>query len=99
MKKKEIERFVGRTPEILEDRHRKVLDVFSKYDFERILDVGCGDGKFTKLIAEACRAKEVHGLEISESGVEMAKKNGINCSKCDELQSYSDFKKVMIWML
>ncbi|MCS7122121.1 MAG: class I SAM-dependent methyltransferase, partial [Archaeoglobaceae archaeon] len=81
--KKDVDRFVGKTPEILEDRHRKVLKIFSNYKFEKILDVGCGDGKFTKLIAEACRAKEVYGLEISEIGVEMAKRNGINCSKCD----------------
>ena len=57
-KKKYAEKFVGITPkdyEEIEDRHMKVLDIFSQtlgkfdqnasqYKFERILDVGCGDG-------------------------------------------------------
>jgi 2-polyprenyl-3-methyl-5-hydroxy-6-metoxy-1,4-benzoquinol methylase len=49
-KKKFAERFVGITPrnfDELEDRQRKVLEIFSSYHFERILDVGCGDGNFT----------------------------------------------------
>jgi 2-polyprenyl-3-methyl-5-hydroxy-6-metoxy-1,4-benzoquinol methylase len=49
-KKKFAERFVGITPKDfgeLEDRQRKVLEIFSSYQFERILDVGCGDGNFT----------------------------------------------------
>jgi len=52
-KKKYTEKFVGITPkdyEELEDRHKKVLNIFSRYKFERILDVGCGDGNFSMLI-------------------------------------------------
>ncbi|MEM2293782.1 MAG: class I SAM-dependent methyltransferase [Nitrososphaerota archaeon] len=69
--------------EQLEDRHRKVLEIFSKYRFERILDVGCGDGNFSMLIGEACKAKEVYGIEVSERGVEMARKNGVKCFQLD----------------
>ncbi len=86
LKRKFIDKYVGITPrsyEELEDRHRKVLDIFSKYKFERILDVGCGDGNFSKLIGEACGAKEVYGIEISEKGVEMARRNGIKCYQLD----------------
>jgi len=85
-KKKFAERFVGITPRNfgeLEDRHRKVLEIFSSYQFERILDVGCGDGNFTMMIARACKACEVYGIEISEKGVEMARKNGIKCYQLD----------------
>jgi len=85
-KKRYSERFVGATPKEpwqLEDRHRKVLEIFSKYRFERILDVGCGDGNFSMLIGEACKAKEVYGIEISEGGVEMARKNGVKCFQLD----------------
>ena len=81
-KRKYADRFVGKTPkeyEELEDRHRKVLEIFSKYEFERVLDVGCGDGNFTMLMARACKAREVYGVEISKEGVEMARKNGVNC--------------------
>ena len=85
-KKKFAERFVGITPKDfgeLEDRQRKVLEIFSSYQFERILDVGCGDGNFTMMIARACKAREVYGIEISEKGVEMARKNGIKCYQLD----------------
>ena len=85
-KKKYAEKFVGITPrdyEELEDRHKKVLDIFSRYKFERILDVGCGDGNFSVLLKEACKAKEVYGIEISEKGAEMARKNGVKCYQLD----------------
>ena len=85
-KKKYAEKFVGLTPksyEELSDRHRKVLEILSRYRFERILDVGCGDGNFTALVGKACGAKEVYGVDISEKGVEMAKKKGIKAFKVD----------------
>ncbi len=47
VKKKDVEKFVGITPSEyskLGDRHRKVLKIFSKYNFKRILDIGRGDG-------------------------------------------------------
>ena len=81
-KKKYAEKYVGITPkdyEELEDRHKKVLDIFSRYRFEKILDVGCGDGNFSVQLKEACKAKEVYGIEISEKGAEMARKNGAKC--------------------
>lgn len=85
-KEKYINKFVGITPkdyEDLEDRHRKVLEIFSKYRLNRILDVGCGDGNFTLLIGKACKAEEVYGIEISKKGVEEARKNGIKAYQLD----------------
>ena len=85
-KKKYADRFVGRTPDNikeLEDRQRKVLDILSRYKFDRILDVGCGDGNFVISVAKACRTKEVYGVEISEKGVEMARKNGVQSYQID----------------
>ena len=35
--------------EELEDRHKKMLDIFSCYKFERILDDSCRDGNFSML--------------------------------------------------
>ena len=67
----------------LSDGHRKVLNIFSKCEFEKILDVGCGDGNFSVLLKEACNAKEVYGIEISEKGVELARKNGVKVFQLD----------------
>ena len=35
------------------------------------------------MIARACKAREVYGIEISEKGVEIARKNGIKCYQLD----------------
>lgn len=78
--------FVGLTSKeinMLGDRHKRVVEVFSKYNFERILDIGCGDGNFSILLKKICGAKEVYGIEISEKGVQMAKKNGVKAFKLD----------------
>lgn len=88
MKKKEkyTDKFVGITPKEykeLGDRHKKVLEIFSRHKFDKILDVGCGDGNFTKLIAKACRAKEVYGIDVSERAIKIAKNNGIKAFKVD----------------
>ncbi len=69
--------------EKLEDRLKIVLEVFSRYEFERILDVGCGNGNFTVLIGKACKAKEIYGLDISEKYIEMARKIGIKVFRLD----------------
>lgn len=85
-KKKYADRFVGITPEDLsklQDRHLKVLEILSKLKAERFLDIGCGDGNFTTLMAKSCGAKDVYGVDISEKGVEMARKNGIKAFKVD----------------
>ena len=83
MIKKNSDKFVGITQRENEDRHKKVLKFFSKYRFSTILDVGCGDGNFSILLKEACGAREVYGIEISEKGVELARKKGVKCFRLD----------------
>ena len=76
VKDKYADEFVGIYKE-LEDWHKKALQVFSRYRFDRILDIGCGDGRFSILLKEACKAKEVYGLDISEKGVNLARQKGV----------------------
>ena len=80
------EKFVGGTPkryEELGDMHKIVLEIFYKHKFDRILDIGCGDGNFSILLKEASNAKEVCGIEISEKGVESAKRSGVKAFQLD----------------
>jgi SAM-dependent methyltransferase len=86
MKANTAEVFMGKTPnksDPLEDRHNKVIEIFCKYKFEKILDVGCGDGNFSIMIKEACKAGVVYGIEATEKGVESANNNGVIAHQLD----------------
>jgi SAM-dependent methyltransferase len=86
MKANTAEVFMGKTPNkdgLLDDRHRKVIKIFGKYKFDKILDVGCGDGNFSIMVKEACQASKVYGIEATEKGVELAQENGVVASRLD----------------
>jgi SAM-dependent methyltransferase len=75
-----MEQFCAHTPGSageLRDRHRRVLEIFAARRPRRFLDVGCGDGRFTAFLKNVAGADEAHGVELSPSGVEKARKHGI----------------------
>jgi len=47
-----------------------IIDVCIGLKFEKVLEVGAGDGSILKLLVDADFAPEYHAVEISESGVE-----------------------------
>jgi SAM-dependent methyltransferase len=47
-----------------------IIDVCKGLTFNKVLEVGAGDGSILKLLADANFAPEYHAVEISESGVE-----------------------------
>jgi 2-polyprenyl-3-methyl-5-hydroxy-6-metoxy-1,4-benzoquinol methylase len=53
-----------------------VLSLSEKHEKGKVLDVGCGDGLISTLIANATGAK-VYGVDISPRAVEKARKRGI----------------------
>lgn len=55
-----------------------ILKLFGKHPKGRILDIGCGDGRITKLIGNATRA-EMHGVDISKRAASDSRKIGIKC--------------------
>ena len=65
------------------NRISKILNFLSKFRFDRILDIGCGDGTLTVLLAKTVDAKDVYGVDISEIGLNEARKKGIRCFKVD----------------
>lgn len=47
-----------------------------------LLDIGCGEGYFTRLLSEHCYNADIYGLDISKAGVRLAAKN--NSSKISD---------------
>jgi len=60
---------------ILSDRLEKVLSVFRGHHFNRMLDIGCGDGSFSLLLKNF--SDEVYGIDISEDAIRLAREKGI----------------------
>jgi len=66
-----------------EDRFKKVLKLCEKQRAGNILDIGCGDGALTVLLKEALGADKAYGIELSNEGMSLAQKQGIECHSLD----------------
>lgn len=44
-------------------------------DINTLLDIGCGEGYFTKRLGEHCIKSEVYGIDIAKAGIRLAAKN------------------------
>ena len=64
-------------------RIQKIVEIFTKYKFDRILDVGCGDGAISVLLSDASNAESIYGIDIVEENVKFALKKGIKAFKLD----------------
>lgn len=60
---------------------RNILEVCSKHQFRKVLEVGAGDGSILQYLDEWKFVPEMHALEISQSGVEQIKNRRIGCLK------------------
>jgi len=49
----------------------------------RIVDLGCGDGYLTSIVANFLKASEVYGIDIQDQLLEKAKMRGIVTYKVD----------------
>src|ERR1700712_2228849 len=54
-----------------------IIDVCKGHNFNKVLEVGAGDGSILKLLAEQNFSPEYHAVEISESGVQHIKTRNI----------------------
>jgi ubiquinone/menaquinone biosynthesis C-methylase UbiE len=54
-----------------------IIDVCKGHTFNKVLEVGAGDGSILKILADQNFAPEYHAVEISESGVEHIKTRDI----------------------
>lgn len=58
-------------------KFQNILDITAGKSFQKVLEVGAGDGSILKLLSENNFANELHAVEISESGVNQIKAKNI----------------------
>ena len=68
---------------------QNIKDLCEKFQFQKILEVGAGDGSILKYLDESGFAPEIHALEISSSGVEQIGK--INLGKVKSVQIFDGY--------
>ena len=56
-----------------------IVDVCNGYTFNKVLEVGAGDGSILYYLDKFVFAPELHALEISQSGIEAIQKRGLKC--------------------
>lgn len=63
---------------------RKYKEIIKLIDNQpkRILDIGCGDGVFTKILKDSFKS-EVYGIDISKKALKKAQKRGIKIKNYD----------------
>lgn len=57
-----------------EDRMLKVLGVLKDHDVRRVIDLGCGEGKFLKHLLSDIRFTEIVGMDVSPRSLSIASK-------------------------
>ncbi len=75
-------------------RERKIARLFRKHlaSAQRLLDIGCGTGTIGIYLKEILGAREVYGIEISETRVAAACQKGIRCVQIDLNESSIPFE-------
>ena len=85
--KKVYQKGYAKTKHLLSDpRLTKVLEIAKKNyrgKVDKLLDLGCGDGYSTKILAAALKAKRSFGIDIASEAVKMAKESDINAIQLD----------------
>jgi SAM-dependent methyltransferase len=71
-------------------RLEKVLEIArgcSVASPRRLLDIGCGDGEFTRRLGQVLGAEAIYGLDIADEAVRLARTNGVmgQCHDIDEV--------------
>lgn len=67
----------------------------------KLLDIGCGEGSITKILAETLQAEEMHGIDLNPEACRKANGNGIKsiCLSVDQGLPYPEGYFDLILML
>jgi SAM-dependent methyltransferase len=61
----------------------RAIELLCSRRLRRVLDIGCGDGRFSLLIKRACNLKEIWGVDISPEAVRLAEEHGVKALRAD----------------
>lgn len=64
-------------------RKAQITKLLDRNKNASLLDLGCDDGSFTKLLAEKIDTNKKYGIEINDIAINKAKKTGISIKKSD----------------
>jgi len=65
------------------ENRRTILDMVERGDKSKIIDFGCGGGKFTKRIARKVETDNIYGVEFFDEAVQLAQKANITVYRAD----------------
>lgn len=65
------------------DNRRAILELIEGKDGSTIIDLGCGDGRFSIDLAKRARAKKVYGIEFQKETAAIAGDKGIQVCRAD----------------
>ncbi len=82
-------------------RLKVVFDLIRGLEFDSLLDIGCGDGRFLRDLAEHYPGKKLSGIDISEKALTLARQMnpGLHFKQCDILASSMDSQWDIITLL
>ena len=63
--------------------NENISNMFENNPKARFLDLGCDDGRLTKIMAKSVGTKDIFGVEIDDSKIILAKINGVTVRKND----------------
>ncbi len=80
----------------LKDQEKFVMNILGHYKFNRILEIGCGTGRYTEILSSYFRPEKYVAIDISNEQIETAKKNVSNKEiefQCTKIQDFNSDEK------
>lgn len=77
----------------LSDKYEKAYLIFKDNNISRILDIGCGDGRFCLMLKKRLRTQDVVGIDIPEEAIRSASEKGVSAYRLnvgDEKLPFTD---------
>jgi len=81
--REQLKKFIQTTGAATFKNRRVILALLEPDKSAKVLDMGCGDGSFTKKIGEKVRTRELYGIEIEDELVQLCEPNGVKAYHAD----------------